>query len=75
MFGGILGGVLNWNGFITRVLGAFSSMDRRIEWLLLLVLAAALITDAQDAAANQPVCSANQLYNGQICTCAPGYVA
>uniref|UniRef100_A0AC34QZ38 Uncharacterized protein n=1 Tax=Panagrolaimus sp. JU765 TaxID=591449 RepID=A0AC34QZ38_9BILA len=25
------------------------------------------------AAEDQPVCSVNQLFNGQICTCAPGY--
>ncbi|KAF8368010.1 hypothetical protein PRIPAC_85839 [Pristionchus pacificus] len=35
----------------------------------------ASLAAAQDAAAagTQPVCSANQLFNGQICTCAPGY--
>lgn len=36
----------------------------------------ASLAAAQDAAAagTQPVCSANQLFNGQICTCAPGFV-
>ncbi|CAB3407253.1 unnamed protein product [Caenorhabditis bovis] len=28
---------------------------------------------AMSAAQDQPVCSVNQLFNGQICTCAPGY--
>uniref|UniRef100_A0A915D6V2 Uncharacterized protein n=1 Tax=Ditylenchus dipsaci TaxID=166011 RepID=A0A915D6V2_9BILA len=40
-----------------------------VSTLALLVLFTAT-SIAQDA---QPVCSANQLFNGQICTCAPGY--
>uniref|UniRef100_A0A7E4VZ42 Transmembrane protein n=1 Tax=Panagrellus redivivus TaxID=6233 RepID=A0A7E4VZ42_PANRE len=40
--------------------------------VLVLALAGTSAVLAQDAAA-QPVCSVNQLFNGQICTCAPGY--
>ncbi|GMT26727.1 hypothetical protein PFISCL1PPCAC_18024 [Pristionchus fissidentatus] len=43
---------------------------------LFVAAAAAALAAAQDApaaAGTQPVCAANQLFNGQICTCAPGY--
>ncbi|KAE9420656.1 hypothetical protein Angca_002006, partial [Angiostrongylus cantonensis] len=34
----------------------------------------ALAARAQtDGGTSQPICSVNQLFNGQICTCAPGY--
>ncbi|KHN88534.1 hypothetical protein Tcan_16493 [Toxocara canis] len=36
---------------------------------LVLVLLACLAVRAQE----QPVCSVNQLFNGKVCTCAPGY--
>ncbi|KAI1717363.1 hypothetical protein DdX_07106 [Ditylenchus destructor] len=50
-------------------------MARGFVWLgplCAVILLAELVsfTRSQDA---QPVCSANQLFNGQICTCAPGY--
>lgn len=38
--------------------------------LSVLLLALAACVFAQDA---QPVCSVNQLFNGKVCTCAPGY--
>ncbi|TKR96284.1 hypothetical protein L596_010329 [Steinernema carpocapsae] len=47
--------------------------------LAVLVFASAQAQDEPAPAApaakggSQPVCSVNQLYNGQICTCAPGY--
>ncbi|CAI4229963.1 unnamed protein product [Auanema sp. JU1783] len=37
--------------------------------IVLLLAVPSLMVLAQD----QPVCSFNQLFNGQICTCAPGY--
>jgi hypothetical protein len=40
--------------------------------LILCFIGLFAVTVGQDAAA-APVCSVNQLFNGQICTCAPGY--
>ncbi|EYB99790.1 hypothetical protein Y032_0120g942 [Ancylostoma ceylanicum] len=40
--------------------------------VLLSVLPVAVVLAQEDTTA-QPVCSVNQLFNGQICTCAPGY--
>uniref|UniRef100_A0A1I7Y891 Uncharacterized protein n=1 Tax=Steinernema glaseri TaxID=37863 RepID=A0A1I7Y891_9BILA len=56
----------------------FATVPRTSLLLLLVVVATVLAQDepapkAAKASAGQPVCSVNQLYNGQICTCAPGY--
>ncbi|ETN81842.1 hypothetical protein RB195_006359 [Necator americanus] len=41
--------------------------------VLLSMFPAAAVVLAQEDSTAQPVCSVNQLFNGQICTCAPGY--
>ncbi|KJH51656.1 hypothetical protein DICVIV_02192 [Dictyocaulus viviparus] len=45
--------------------------------VFLIALLLPLVTIGQEetstTARSQPVCSVNQLFNGQICTCAPGY--
>uniref|UniRef100_A0A1I7WTX8 EGF_CA domain-containing protein n=1 Tax=Heterorhabditis bacteriophora TaxID=37862 RepID=A0A1I7WTX8_HETBA len=40
-----------------------------LVWFIALTISFVI---AQEDSAAQPVCSVNQLFNGQICTCAPG---
>ncbi|KAK0423610.1 hypothetical protein QR680_008235 [Steinernema hermaphroditum] len=54
-----------------------ATVPRTLLLALLVVVAAVSAQDepaaAPKASQGQPVCSVNQLFNGQICTCAPGY--